>query len=87
MQRGTVDRAWFSSIGNFYLTPRVLEDLRASLAPLGPARVIELEREAQRGGLTLRRWKILCRSARLVATERSQPDGTIEEFMIARRQD
>jgi D-alanyl-D-alanine carboxypeptidase len=87
MQRGAVDRAWFSPIGNFYLTPKVLEDLRTSLAPLGPARVIELEHEAQRGGLTLRRWKILCRAARLVATERSQPDGKFEEFMIAKRQD
>jgi len=87
LQHGTVDRRWFSTTGNFYMTSTVLADLRSSLGPLGPARLIELEREAQRGGMTLRRWKILCRAARLEATERSNPDGKFEEFMIARRED
>ena len=65
----------------------MLADLRSSLSPLGPARLIELEREAQRGGMTLRRWKILCRAVRLEAIERSNPDGKFEEFMIAKRED
>jgi hypothetical protein len=55
--------------------------------PIGPARLIELEREGLRGGMTLRRWKILCRAARLEAIERSNPDGKFEEFMIAKRED
>jgi CubicO group peptidase (beta-lactamase class C family) len=87
LQRGSVDRSWFSTIGNFYLTSTVLADLRSSLSPLGPARLIELEHEAQRGGMTVRRWKILCRAARLEAVERSNPDGKFEEFMIAKRED
>jgi D-alanyl-D-alanine carboxypeptidase len=87
LQHGTVDRRWFSQTGNFYLTSTVLADLRSSLGPLGPARLIELEREAQRGGMTLRRWKILCHAARLEAIERSNPDGTFEEFMVAKRED
>jgi D-alanyl-D-alanine carboxypeptidase len=87
LQRGTVDRSSFSPTGNFYLTSAVLEDLRSSLGPLGPARLIKLEREAERGGMTLRRWKILCRAARLEAIERSNPDGRFEEFMIAKRED
>jgi D-alanyl-D-alanine carboxypeptidase len=87
IQRGTVDRGMLSEIGNFYMTPAVLEDLRSSLGRLGPARLIELEHESRRGGLTTRRWKILCRSARLEAVERSQADGKIEEFMVAKRDD
>jgi D-alanyl-D-alanine carboxypeptidase len=87
IQHGTVDRGMLSEIGNFYMTPAVLEDLRSSLSPLGPARLIELEHESQRGGLTTRRWKILCRSARLEAVERSHADGKIEEFMVAKRED
>ncbi len=87
LQQGTVDRSWFSPSGNFYLTPSVLADLRSSLGPLGPARLITLEREAERGGMTLRRWKILCRATRLEAIERSNPDGKFEEFMIAKRED
>ena len=86
-QNGAVDRETFSATGNFYLTPAVLADLRSSLSPLGPARFIALERESQRGGLTTRRWKILCRGARLQAIERIRPDGKIDEFMIAKRED
>jgi D-alanyl-D-alanine carboxypeptidase len=86
-QDGRVDRGLFSSVGNFYLTATVLADLKSSLSPLGPARLIELERETQRGGMTTRRWKILCPGARLEAIERSHPDGTIDEFMIAKKED
>jgi hypothetical protein len=56
------------------------------LSPLGPARLIELEHESERGGLTTRRWKILCRNARLEAVERSHA-GKFEEFMIAKKED
>jgi D-alanyl-D-alanine carboxypeptidase len=87
LQNGRVDRALFSAVGNFYLTPTVLADLQSSLGPLGPARLIELERESQRGGMTTRRWKILCPRARLEAIERTHPDGKIDEFMIAKRED
>jgi D-alanyl-D-alanine carboxypeptidase len=86
-QDGRVDRGLFSFVGNFYLTATVLADLKSSLSPLGPARLIELERETQRGGMTTRRWKILCPGARLEAIERSHPDGTIDEFMIAKKED
>jgi hypothetical protein len=65
----------------------VLDDIRTSLAPLGAANLIELERESQRGGMTTRRWKILCRNARLEAIERSHPDGKIDQFMIAKKED
>jgi len=84
-QDGRVDRALFSSVGNFYLTPTALADLKSSLGPLGSPRLIQLEHEARRGGLTTRRWKILCPGARLEAIERSHPDGKIDEFMIAKK--
>ena len=86
-QEGRVDRALFSSVGNFYLTAAALVDLKSSLSPLGPPRLIELEHETRRGGMTTRRWKILCPGARLEAIERSHPDGKIDEFMIAKKED
>ena len=86
-QNGSLDRGMFSEVGNFYLTAPVLADLRSSLSPLGPARLIELESESQRGGMTTRRWKILCHGARLEAVERSHPDGKIDEFLIAQKHD
>jgi D-alanyl-D-alanine carboxypeptidase len=87
LQRGNEVQSLLSPIGQFYFTPRVLGDLHSSLGPLGPARLIELEHESQRGGMTTRRWKILCRTARLEAVERSRPDGRIEEFMVAKKDD
>ena len=86
-QDGKVDRGLFTLAGNFYLTATVLADLQSSLSPLGPARSIELERETRRGGMTTRRWKILCPGARLEAVERSHPDGKFDEFMITKKRD
>jgi D-alanyl-D-alanine carboxypeptidase len=87
IQNGTVDRGLFSATGNFYLTATVLADLQSSLSPLGPARLIELEHETRRGGMTTRRWKILCRGARLEAVERTHSDGKIDELMITQKED
>ena len=81
-QSGTLDRSLFTSGGNSVLTDQALADLKASLGPLGPARLIELERESKRGGMITRRWKILCRSMRLEALERGYPDGQLEEFLV-----
>jgi len=81
-QSGTIDRSLFTSVGNSVLTAQALADMKASLGPLGPARLIELEHESKRGGMITRRWKILCRSMRLEALERSYPDGQLEEFLI-----
>jgi len=86
-QDGSVDRGLFSAAGNFYLTARVLADLKSSLGPLGPPRLIVLEHESRRGGMTTRRWKILCPGARLEAIERSHPDGKFDEFMIVKKED
>jgi CubicO group peptidase (beta-lactamase class C family) len=86
-QRGEVDRALFTDNGNAYLTAAALDDLKASLGPLGPARLIELMRESRRGGMITRRWKILCRNRRLQAVERGEPDGRLEQFIVSELQD
>jgi D-alanyl-D-alanine carboxypeptidase len=86
-QNGTIDRALFTESGNSLLTAQALADLKASLGPLGPARLIELESESKRGGMITRRWKILCRAVRLQALERGYPDGKLEEFLVTETND
>ena len=86
-QSGTVDRTLFTTGGNSVLTAQALADMKASLGPLGPARLIELEHESKRGGMVTRRWKILCRSMRLEALERGYPDGQLEEFLVTATND
>ena len=86
-QNGTVDRSQFTDAGRSYLTDQVLGESHASLSALGPARLIELEREQKRGGMVTRVWKILCRDARLSAIERDAADGRLVEFMVTKRDD
>ena len=87
LQRGMLDRTLFTDVGNFYFTPAVLTDLASSLGPLGAARSMDLEQESRRGGMITRRWKILCRQARLEVVERGFPDGKLEQFMVYPRND
>ncbi len=87
LQRGVIDRTLFTDVGNFYFTPPVLADLASSLGPLGAARSMELEQESRRGGMITRRWKILCRQARLEVVERGFPDGKLEQFLVLARND
>ena len=86
-QGGTIDRTLFTSVGNSVLTEQALSDMKASLGPLGPARLIELEHESKRGGMITRRWKILCRSMRLQAVERGYPEGQLDEFLVTAAND
>jgi D-alanyl-D-alanine carboxypeptidase len=86
-QNGTVDRSQFTDVGRSYLTDQVLGESQAGLSALGPARLIELEKEQKRGGMVTRVWKILCRDARLSAIERDAADGRLVEFMVTKRGD
>jgi D-alanyl-D-alanine carboxypeptidase len=87
MQSGSIDRTLFTEVGNIYLNAAVVAALHASLAPLGPMRFIELERESKRGGLITRRWKVICAGARLEIVERGVPGGKLEQFLVLQRQD
>lgn len=86
-QSGSVDRSLFTANGNSLLTSQALADLKASLGPLGPPRLITLEHESRRGGMITRRWKILCRDRRLQVLERGYPEGKLEEFLVTARTD
>lgn len=86
-QSGWVDRSLFTANGNSLLTSQALADLKASLGPLGPPRLITLEHESRRGGMITRRWKVLCRDRRLQVLERGYPEGKLEEFLVTARTD
>ncbi len=87
LQQGSIDRTLFTPNGNSYLTDVAVSDLHSSLSSLGPARMIQLERESKRGGMLTRRWKILCPHGRLAVIERGFAGGKLEEFLITQRED
>ena len=82
LQRGRLPRASFTAVGLYYFTNAVLRELERSLAPMGRVRTLDLDYEDRRGGMITRRWRIACDHGRLLATERSHPDGTLDEFLI-----
>ena len=86
-QQGVLDHALFTDSGNSLLTEQALADLKASLGPLGPPLLIQLQRESNRGGMVTRSWKILCRSKRLLVVERGYPDGKLEQFLVTQMND
>jgi D-alanyl-D-alanine carboxypeptidase len=81
-QQGQIDRSLFTDNANRFLDQAVLEEIRTGLAPLGPARLIDLMSESHRGGMVTRRWRIVCRDKRLEAVERGYPEGKVEQFVI-----
>jgi len=83
-QKGTVDRSLLSENANAYLTPAVLGDQKAGLAPLGPVRTFILQDERERGGMVARTWRIVTTKARLDAVERTWPNGKVEQFIVTK---
>ena len=82
LRAGTVDRALFTDNGNSYLTPAVLADQKAGLAPFGPARLFQLQNEQNRGGMITRAWRITTARGDFRAIERGYPNGKLEQFMV-----
>ena len=82
LQDGKVDRNLFTSNGNAYLTDAVLADQKAGLSRYGAVRVMTLQRESTRGGMTTRIWKITAANGKLLVVERGYPDGKLEQFMV-----
>lgn len=81
-QHGTVDRSQFTDNGNAYLTDAVLADQKTGLAPYGEIRVLTLQNESTRGGMTTRVWKLTMASGKLLVVERGYPDGKLEQFLV-----
>ncbi|HEY2751969.1 serine hydrolase domain-containing protein [Phenylobacterium sp.] len=86
-QAGKIDRNLFTDNANAYLSPAVLADQKAGLAPFGPPRTFELKGEQVRGGLNTRSWRILTAKGALMAVERAYPNGKLDQFTISKADD
>ncbi len=85
-QRGAVNRNLFTANGNFFLTPAVLADYQAGLAPLGRPLQLTLSSEILRGGMRTRNWKMTTAKGAVDVIERGFPDGKLEEFTVSAAQ-
>ena len=83
LQKGRLDRALFTSNANAYFTDQAIGDFASSLGPLGKPTDFAQSAQSLRGGMTLRRYKIVFPKKTLRLTTFILPDGKIEQYQIA----
>ena len=83
LQKGSLDRSLFTSNANAYFGEQALRDLAASLAPLGAPAEFTQERQSLRGGMTVRRYKVVLGKQTLRVTTLTMPDGKLEQYIVA----
>jgi CubicO group peptidase (beta-lactamase class C family) len=84
LRDGKADRAAFTANGNFFFTPQVLADYRASLAPLGEPKSFVRTNSALRGGFTSEAYRLDFGTRQLSIVLRAEPgaNGKIEQFTV-----
>jgi D-alanyl-D-alanine carboxypeptidase len=83
LQKGKLERALFTSNANAYFTDLAVRDFASSLGPLGKPTEFTQSAQSLRGGMTLRRYKIVFPKKTLRLTTFILPDGKIEQYQIA----
>lgn len=83
LQRGTIDRAFFTDNANAYFSEQALKDFATGLGPLGTPQEFLAVRQGLRGGMTLRVYRIKFANKSLRAWTYEMPDGKLEQYQIA----
>lgn len=80
---GRIDRTRFTANGNEYYTDAAVAEIARTLRPLGPARVITLDAERLRGGLTVEVYTLTFATRRATLVARADPaSGKYEQFVV-----
>lgn len=83
LQHGRIDRARFTSNGNFYFDAEAIADYRTSLAPFGAIASLRETTKFDRGGMTYRGFAVEFASGKRVNLSTfTVPDGRIEQFLV-----
>jgi D-alanyl-D-alanine carboxypeptidase len=83
LQHGTIDRSLFTDNANFYFSEQALKDFASSLGPLGTPQDFTQTRQALRGGMKLRVYRIKFPNKTLQAWTYEMPDGKLEQYQVA----
>jgi CubicO group peptidase (beta-lactamase class C family) len=83
LQHGSIDRSLFTDNANFYFSEQALKDFASGLGPLGTAQGFTQIRQALRGGMKLRVYRISFPHKILRAWTYEMPDGKLEQYQIA----
>jgi D-alanyl-D-alanine carboxypeptidase len=80
---GRIERSLFTSNANAYFTEQALRDFAAGLAPLGRWKEFSQQSSSLRGGMTLRRYRVVFPTTTLRVTTFIMPDGKLEQYTVA----
>lgn len=85
LQHGKIDRARFTDWCNAYFDQQAMHDYQNSLGPLGPPESIQQTSQSLRGGMVFRAFHVNFPNGQnqLELTTFTEPDGKIEQFIVA----
>jgi D-alanyl-D-alanine carboxypeptidase len=83
LQHGAIDRSLFTENANSYFNQQALQDFASSLAPLGMPQEFVQTRQALRGGMTLRVYRLKFAKQMLRVWTYAMPDGKLEQYQVA----
>ena len=83
LRKGRIDRSLLTPNASSYFSAAALEDIRASLKPLGAVAKVERTQAASRGGMALRQYTVRFRKGAVEITVYLTPRGLYEQFLIA----
>jgi D-alanyl-D-alanine carboxypeptidase len=83
LQHGTIDRSFFTDNANSYLDERALQDFAAGLAPLGAPQEFVQTRQALRGGMLLRVYRVKFPQQALRVWTYEMLDGKLEQYQVS----
>ncbi|HKV52557.1 MAG TPA: serine hydrolase domain-containing protein [Gemmatimonadaceae bacterium] len=83
LQKGTVDRSYFTADANAYFSAQALQDFGAGLAPLGtPASFVQIG-QTSRGGMIERVYRVSFAGRVLRVWTYEMPNGQLEQYQVA----
>jgi D-alanyl-D-alanine carboxypeptidase len=83
LQKGKIDRSFFTDNANAYFHEQCLHDLASSLAPLGAPTDFELVSEGLRGGMIAHRYRAKFQKKTLEISTYAMSDGKLEQYIVS----
>lgn len=83
LQKGTVDRSFFTADANAYFSPLALQDFATGLGPLGTPAAFVQTGQSSRGGMIERVYRVSFAGRTLRVWTYEMPNGQLEQYQVA----
>ena len=82
LARGALDRTLLTADANAYFTAEAIEEYRVALVAAGAVQSVVQSATGRRGGMTSRRYAVVCAAKKLDISVYETDDGKLEQFLI-----